>query len=144
MKTKLDLSPLEKAISQLEKSLQYYHSDVSRKDHDLALQFMAASIQAFEYTYELCVKFLRRYLEMSEHSAENIDLMSFPSLVRTACERALIKNDWPVWKQFRNMRNITSHTYNELKAKEVMNIIPAFFEEAKYLLGKIKEKISNL
>lgn len=144
MNIKLDLSPLEKAISQLEKSLKYYNSDIAKKDSDLALQFMAASIQAFEYTYELSVKFLRRYLEMSEPSAENVEIMTFPSLIRTANERALLKTDWSQWKQFREMRNITSHTYDEVKAREVMNIIPIFFADAKYLLERIKTKIKNL
>lgn len=144
MENKLDLSPLEKAISQLEKSLHYYHSDIAKKDPDLALQFMAACIQAFEYTYELCVKFLRRYLEMSEPSAENIDMMTFPTLIRTANERFLLKSEWSLWKQFRDMRNITSHTYDEIKAKNVMGIIPDFYAEAKYLLEKIREKIENL
>lgn len=144
MNTKLDLSPFENAMAQLEKSLKYYHSDMAKADHDLALQFRSACIQAFEYTYELSVKFLRRYLEISEASAENIDAMTFPSLIRTACERSLLKNDWVIWKQYRDMRNSTSHTYDEMKAKEVMNIIPAFFEEAKYLLEKIREKMTTL
>ncbi|SRR5579883_48906 len=140
----LDLSSIEKAITQLETSLNYYHSNLSQHNEELKKLFIAATIQAFEFSYELSVKFLRRYLEMSEPSAGLIEEMSFPNLIRTVCERGLLQNDWQTWKHYRDKRNITSYTYDEVKAHEVMTVIPEFLEEIKYLLNKLKERIKTL
>jgi len=43
---KLDISSFEKALSQLEKSLEYLHSDLAKSDAGLRQQFRAATIQA--------------------------------------------------------------------------------------------------
>ena len=141
--TKLDLTPLEKAIKRLYKSLEYYHSEMAKKDHELLLQFMAATIQSFEFTYELCSKFIQRYLKLVEPSVVIIDEMSFPDIIRTASARGLLLNEWGEWKQYRDKRNITSHTYDELKAHEVMKIVPQFLEEAQYLLAKLKDRMKT-
>lgn len=138
----LDLSSLEKSVNELVDALRYYHSDLAKKDPDLARHLMAGTIKAFEFTYEVGVKFLRRYLELSEPSAEIIDEMSFPSLIRTGNEKGLLKSDVKVWKQYRDKRNITSHTYDEKKAKEVMSVIPDFLLDAQYLLKKLQERNS--
>ncbi|MFI4918135.1 MAG: nucleotidyltransferase substrate binding protein [Legionellales bacterium] len=42
--------------------------------------FEIASIQRFEYRYELAHKMLKRYLELSEPNAEAIEQMSFSDL----------------------------------------------------------------
>lgn len=50
---KLDLTPLEDAVAQLEEALDIYHSDVALTDPRLKRHLRAAVIQAFEFTYEL-------------------------------------------------------------------------------------------
>ena len=57
---KLDYTSLESAVAQLRKSFDYLHSDLARKDTDLREQFRAATIQAFEFSYELAVRMIRR------------------------------------------------------------------------------------
>src|SRR5882757_2845720 len=59
---KLDLSALQDAITALDKSLGYLYSDLA-KDPDLREQFRAACILAFEFTYEVVYKMLKRQLE---------------------------------------------------------------------------------
>jgi nucleotidyltransferase substrate binding protein (TIGR01987 family) len=137
---KLDLTSLERAVSQLRQSLVYYESDLAKQDNGIKLQFRMALIQAFEYTYELSYKMLKRYLEMTEAVFDTIDSMSFPDLIRTGSERDLLKGDWGHWKQYREIRNITAHTYDNSKAELVMGIIPDFLAEAEYLLHTLKEK----
>ena len=44
------------------------------------------------------------------------------------------------WDDYRQKRNLTSHTYNENAAKEVVSIIEDFANEAQYLLDRLKEK----
>ena len=140
---KLDVSQLEKAIIQLEESLSLYKSDHVLKVPELQIHLMAASIQAFEFTYELSWKMLKRYLEMTEPNPDGIDEMSFSDLIRTGCEKGLLKSDLAVWKQYREKRSITSHTYNQDKAIEVFKQIPAFLDDAKYLLNKLQTRISK-
>ncbi|MCX7337766.1 MAG: HI0074 family nucleotidyltransferase substrate-binding subunit [Alphaproteobacteria bacterium] len=139
---KLNLTSLESAVFQLGQSLNYYNSDIAEKDEGIKKQFCMASIQAFEYTYELCHKMLKRYLEMTEPNSESIDFMTFPELIRTGSEKGLLKSDWGQWKQYRDIRNITSHTYDNSKANIAIGFIPDFLVEAKFLLGKLKDKSS--
>lgn len=128
----IDFTPLEKAISSLEKAV------LKNKSVPQDEFVRDASIQRFEYTYELCGKFLRRYLQLTEQTADEVKEMSFPNLIRTASERGLLANDWTVWKIYREKRNITSHTYDEKKAQEIMAIIPDFLQEAQALLITLK------
>ena len=132
----LDVSSLDKAVRSLSVALTAYEKN---KD-DLFVR--DASIQRFEYTYELCHKMLKRYLEMTEPNAEDIDQMSFSALIRTGSERGLLLNGWDEWNKYRYARNLTSHTYNEAKAIEVCDTIPPFLNNAEYLLKTLKERIA--
>jgi nucleotidyltransferase substrate binding protein (TIGR01987 family) len=136
----IDLSSLEKAIAQLKKSLDYADSDLAQNDPDIAQQFRAAGIQAFEYTYELAHKMLKRYLEATEPTPESIDAMSFQELIRTGAEKGLLLHSWDVWHFYRQCRSITSHTYDEAKAEDVFSRLKDFLEEAAFLCAQIKKR----
>ncbi len=133
----LDVSSFEKAIASLEEAVTAYQQQ-SKNNF-----IRDAAIQRFEYTYELSHKMLKRYLEITEPSAEVIDQLPFPDLIRTASERGLLTNGWDVWKDYRHARNATSHTYNEAKAKEVYAVIPHFLDEANHLLMELKKRITG-
>jgi nucleotidyltransferase substrate binding protein (TIGR01987 family) len=139
----LDLSSLSRAIAQLEQSLKYYDSKIVQSDPGLVLQLRAAAIQAFEFTYELSWKMLKRYLEMTSPDPQEIEAMSFVDLIRTGCEKGLLLSDITDWKQFRYERSITSHTYDEAKSISVFQNIPTFLKEAKFLLHKLQERASE-
>ncbi len=124
---KLDLTSLHQALITLDEAVECHSIE---PDNTFIRDAM---IQRFEYCYELTHKMLKRYLESTEPSREVIDHMSFPELIRTASERGLLLQGWDVWKQYRDARNITSHTYNEQKALQVCSIIPLFLKEAKYV-----------
>jgi hypothetical protein len=66
--------------------------------------------------------------------------MSFPTLIRTASEQNLLLGSWSDWHGYRAMRNITSQTYDEAKALEVVGKIPAFLEEARDVLRRLQER----
>ncbi len=136
----IDISSLENAIKQLEISLSYTESDLAEKDGGIALQFRAASIQAFEYTYELAHKMLKRYLEDTEPSPDLIESMTFQELIRTGAERGLLLNSWDIWKAYRKARGSTSHTYNEDSAVSVFSNIPQFLEEVRFLRDQINTR----
>jgi nucleotidyltransferase substrate binding protein (TIGR01987 family) len=136
---KLDLTSFEKAVEQLQVSLDYYDSDLAKKDSGVAAQFRSACIQGFEYTYEISWKMLKRHLEMTSPNPQDFDKMSFPELIRSGNEKDLLLSDIEKWKMYREARDTTSHAYNEKKAVEVFEVISPFLEEAKFLLKKLKE-----
>lgn len=103
-----------------------------------------ACIQRFEYTYELAHKTLRRYLAITEPNDELVKEMSFPDLIRLGCTRNLLLGDVRQWKRYRDARNNTSHTYNELVAIEVVNTIPAFLQEALSLQKTLAKKLGQI
>ena len=127
----LDFSPLINAVTRLDEGLARYRRD------ETDAQIRDGLIQRFEFTYDLAHKFLRRVLEASAANPEEIDRLTFPALIRTASEQGLLKGDWSDWQAFREMRNITSHSYDETKALQVASAIPAFLAEATALRDRL-------
>jgi nucleotidyltransferase substrate binding protein (TIGR01987 family) len=136
----LDFSSLQSAISQLEKSLKYAQSPLAKSDPDLFEQLRNSVIQCFEFTYELSHKMLKRYLEETAASPEEIDLDTFQNLIRTGNEKGLLRSDWLRWRLYRQARTDSSHTYDEGKAEAVYSMAPDFLEEAQYLYKQLVER----
>ena len=130
----LDFTPLANAVSRLAEGLASYLSDTSDT------QIRDGLIQRFEFTYDLSHKMLRRALEAAAATPEEIDRMSFPELVRTGVEQGLVAGQWADWRTYREMRNITSHTYDEAKALQVAQAIPGFLEETRALLERLQNR----
>lgn len=133
-KLELDLASLNNAVERFAEGLE-----VVRQQPDNTL-IRDGVIQRFEFTYELAHKTLRRYLEMTAASQATIDDMVFQDLIRTGNEQGLLLNDWETWKGYRQSRTDTSHTYNEEKALKVIGKIPAFLEEARFLLEQLRKR----
>lgn len=140
---RLELSSLQKAVTQLEEALKYADSDLARSDPHLALHLRAATIQAFEYTYELSHKMLRHHLENVDPNPGAISDLDFSGLIRAGLARGLLSEDLRAWRDFRQNRGATSHTYDEAKAQEVFAKIPRFLSEAKFLLTRIQAEQSR-
>jgi nucleotidyltransferase substrate binding protein (TIGR01987 family) len=126
-------SPFAAALAQLKKNAAFPGSVITREHPESLDAFRAGAIKSFEYTYELAVRFMRRGLESMGLSSDEIDQMSFRTLIRTAAEKGLV-DDPTAWFLFRDKRNITLHTYDELKALDVLAVIPQFIEKANFLL----------
>lgn len=97
-------------------------------------------VQRFEFTYELSHKMLRRFLEAASANPTEFDEADFQYLIRTANEQGLLLGAWPQWRVFRDMRSITSHTHDEEVALKVVAGIPAFLEEAQFLLDQLQQR----
>jgi nucleotidyltransferase substrate binding protein (TIGR01987 family) len=136
----LYLDPLARAIEQLTASLEYGTSDLAAGDPALARQFRAAAIQAFEYTFELSTKMLQRRLK-EILSAGEVDQLSYRDLMRTGAAKGFIDDPLP-WFRFREMRNITSHSYDEAKAEQIAAVLPEFLDKAKFLLRELQQSSS--
>jgi nucleotidyltransferase substrate binding protein (TIGR01987 family) len=133
----LDLTSFQNAIAQLEEAISYCNSDLARSDARLALHLRAAAIQAFEFTYELSHKMLKRHLEATEASIAMVEELSFNDLIRRGYALGLLQAELVDWKAFRKNRGTTSHTYEEAKARDVYDGIPRFLVEAKFLLAQL-------
>ena len=133
----LDLSPLARATKRLSEGLTRYLQNIEDT------QIRDGLIQRFEFTYEISHKLLKRYLEVVSPTPEIYDSMPFADIIRAANEQALLLSDWSQWKQYRDMRAKTSHTYNEGAALEVVADIPLFLREAEYLLARLTERCSQ-
>jgi nucleotidyltransferase substrate binding protein (TIGR01987 family) len=136
MNDKLNLAPLEKAVSRLTEGLARYEKDITDT------QIRDGLIQRFEFSYEISHKILKRHLEAVSPTPEQFDAMAFADLIRSANEQGLLLGDWSAWKIYREMRSKTSHTYDEEIAIEVVQGIPAFLIEARHLLKQLQERNS--
>jgi len=131
----LDFQSLQRAIAQLDAGLK--ESQASPESELLR----DGVIQRFEYTYVLSWKMLRRYLEVTLPNPEEVDAMSFQTLIRTGSEQGLLLSGWDHWVNYRKARGTTSHVYDGEKAREVFGVVPEFLQEAKYLLGRLSERM---
>ena len=125
---------MENAVQRLDEGLIRYQKDISDT------QIRDGLIQRFEFTYEISHKMLKRYLEMVSPSPGEFNDMAFADLIRSGNEHGLLLGDWSDWKNYRERRGKTSHTYNEEIAIDVVQSIPTFLEEARHLLTQLKEK----
>lgn len=123
---KLILTPFEDALKSLEDVLQEKKNDIVRD----------ATIQRFEYTYELSWKMIKRHLEWSGNS--RTDALSKRDLFREAAEVGLI-GDAETWFEYNGARNKIAHTYNESTAEEVYEAAIKFAPDARSLLVELKK-----
>jgi nucleotidyltransferase substrate binding protein (TIGR01987 family) len=135
----LDLTALKKAVASLEGSLALVgNEDWFYEQSQIAQDtFIAGVIKNFEFVYELSVKMMKRRLELDSISSSEIDAMNFRDLLRTAAETGLI-SVVEHWFKYRDMRNITSHTYDHEKAQQVYEDTKFFINDAVSLLKTLE------
>jgi len=135
----LDLSSLRKAVASLERAIKVVSTQIKNQvgtDQEEVLR--AGVIQNFEFTYEICWKFMKRWLEINI-SDPAIDGMSRKELFRMAAESQLI-NNVENWFFYHKARNETSHTYNSEIAQNVYLAAINFIVDAKALLLILESK----
>ena len=135
---KINYSKLTDALSQLELSLELIESEDARQNPVYREEFRTAAIKKFEYTYDLAVKLIRRQLAEIVSNPAELSQMSFMDLIHTGHQAGLVQ-DINYYRAFRASRNITSHTYDETKAQEVMDTMEEFIPEIKYLIKKLEQ-----
>jgi nucleotidyltransferase substrate binding protein (TIGR01987 family) len=126
----LDLSSFQKALVSLDRAI--VRAEQTPGDEELR----DAVIQRFEYTFELAWKTLKRQLEQEVAEPASVDRLAFHDLLREAATRALVP-DVEAWMEYRRQRNITSHSYDEEKARSVYRTVLRFAPDAKALAEEI-------
>jgi nucleotidyltransferase substrate binding protein (TIGR01987 family) len=137
---KLDLSSLRKAVESLEKALRVADDGafMSRLNDEQKQTVRAGVIQNFEFTYELCWKFMRRWLETNLGSAY-VAGVSRRQLFRLSAEHRLI-SDVNSWMEYHDARNETAHTYDENTAEDVFETAQKFLADARDLLEALEAR----
>ena len=136
----LDLSSLKKAILSLDALLRRIEDRdfFDALDETIRNGLKAGVIQNFEFTYELCWKFMKRDLEINIGSTY-VDGVNRKELFRIGAENHLIV-DVTKWIQYHELRNITSHTYEAEKADAVFSGAFRFIDDAKGLLAALERR----
>ena len=128
-----NITALENAENRLQEMLARYnkeHEDEAVRD---------SVIQRFEFTYSIALKTLRKYFIERAFVLEEVNQMSFNEMIRTASQLNLLVSNLEKWIVYREMRNMTSYTYDEEIALQVVSIIPDFSKEIAYLITRLKE-----
>jgi len=135
----LDLSSLKKAVASLDKALKVAADDrLDDMPEDQQDVIKAGVIQSFEFTYELCWKFMKRWLE-ENMGAAYVDGVTRRELFRLSAESKLIA-DVDQWMEYHDARNETSHTYDHDAADEIFQVAKTFFPDAERLSQALEEK----
>jgi len=135
----LDLSALIKASESFAQSIDVLRQyQIESSDVALLKTIQAGVIQHFEFTYELCWKFMKRWLERNLGRSE-VEGISRRALFRLAHESRLI-DDVDGWMLFHAARNQTSHTYEQSTADDVLIVAKSFLPHAQNLRASLQAK----
>lgn len=122
----ISIDPLKKAFSKLKQFSDNLNTE----------QEKAGAIQAFEYSFELSWKTMKRFLH-----ARGSDANSPREVFRLAALEGFIK-DPELWFDFLVKRNMTVHTYHEAESERVVAILPSFVQEV-HLLITVLERLCD-
>jgi nucleotidyltransferase substrate binding protein (TIGR01987 family) len=140
---KLDISSLRNAVAAFERIAAVYRREAGKSPEDDVSDTIeglrAGLIQAFEFTYELSWKYMKRWLEVNR-SREAVSGIPQRELFRLAAENTLI-TDVTKWFDFHKERNRTSHIYDEEVAEEVQNSALDFLPYAKDFLSRLEQRL---
>lgn len=128
MEYEISISPFKKALSALDKAIEQPKNEFTRD----------ASIQRFEYSFELCWKLLKRYFFLKT----GIEEFQIKNIFREAAKQGLIENV-DNWFIYHTARNLTSHTYNEQTAEETYQAAKKFAIDARLLLENLERSLGD-
>jgi nucleotidyltransferase substrate binding protein (TIGR01987 family) len=136
----LDLNSLVRATDSYRRAVAVACSDarMAGLDADQKDTIRAGVIQNFEFTYELCWKFMKRWLDNSLGSSQ-VDGVTRRELFRLAAEHQLIE-DVDQWMLYHDARNEVAHTYDRHAAQEVFRVAETFLPVAERLLQHLEMK----
>jgi len=133
----LELESLRKSVHALERAI-WASGAVAELHPDLQEAVRAGVIQHFEMAYEICWKFMKRWIEANV-GATQVDGVTRRELFRQAAENRLI-DDVEAWMLHHYARNLTSHTYDEGAAAKVLQQAPRLMMDASRFLAAIEAR----
>ena len=131
MEERLDLSSLRKVVDSLDEALA---EQARNPDNELVRD---ACIQRFERCYAQTKKMIKLHLAMTGPDPGAVERMALEDRIRQAHAAGLLRNSWDDWWQYREDRAATSHGYDEKKAGAILDNLPGFAAEVRYLLDRL-------
>lgn len=131
----IDFSSLGKALKSLQEAVEL--SKESPSDEIIR----DAVIQRFEYTFELCWKHLKRYLEQEGFNSPD-RILNYKDMIRDAAQMKLLDNP-EMWFKYREARNLTVHTYDRSNAESVYLSALSFLSDATSLFTNLKQQYND-
>jgi nucleotidyltransferase substrate binding protein (TIGR01987 family) len=120
------------ALEQFERALARLHDVLAQPESEFIRD---ATVQRFEFTFEAGWRAMYRWLRMRGVDVDEDAYSSIPE----AFKRRLI-SDEKGWSEMRKYRNLTSHTYNENLAVEVVAFIR---QEGAALLTSLLQRLKE-
>jgi nucleotidyltransferase substrate binding protein (TIGR01987 family) len=131
----LDLSSLKKAVDSSDRAIKVAEGNKNSAQEEV---IRAGVIQNFEFTYELCWKFIKRWFELNATGA-SVDGVTRKELFRLAAESRLITGV-ENWFKYHTARNETAHAYDPAKAAEIYALAAPFAADAGKLLQVLEQR----
>ena len=97
-----------------------------------------SAIQRFEFTFEFAWKVLKEFL-----SLQGLEARSSRAAIRGVFEVGLIPED-DRWLGLLELRNLASHTYDEILADRLYAELPGALRLFRTLLLRIREELTTL
>ena len=127
----LDIENLRNAYESLNKAYKFYSEE--NNNSDINDMYADSCIKRFEYTYETAWKTMKKYLKLVYNKSE--EELTMNNIFRYM-EGYGFAESWLSWKEYNTQRNNTAHEYNFQKARRLIQIIPNFLVDVKFLLDK--------
>lgn len=121
------LSSFEKAIDRLSEALAQPKNEFIRD----------SAIQRFEFTFEFAWKVMKGFL-----SLQGVEARSPRAAIRGAFEVGMIPED-EHWLGLMELRNLTSHTYDETVAERIYAELPGTLVLFRQLLSRIRKEMKS-
>ncbi len=131
----LDLSSFRKALASLEEAVAF---SAPEADEHLRNIVRAGVVKNFEFTYELCWEFMKRWLETNVEPTV-ADGVTRRELFRLAAEQRLI-DDVDAWMSYHEARNQTSQRYDAEVAEMACLAARDLFLNARALLTALEAR----
>ena len=135
----INIEALERANARLGQFIALYgETDEDHPHHDA---LGAAVVKSFEFTFELALITIRRFVADYALSPGQVGQMRMADVIRTAGRFGLIDppEDWLI---FRQPRNATSHEYfDEDSIDRIVDVAPELHDSVNSLLNSLREKM---
>ena len=128
-KNEAQLIQFEKSLKKLGDVLEMMKN--TNENHDI---FRDSAIQRFEISFDLCWKTLKEYLR----EKYGVETASPKKVFQEAFKQGVIDNE-DVWLTMTDMRNETSHAYDEIFAEKVSVELPSVHIALEKLLWILKK-----
>lgn len=136
----IDFTALRRALAMLQEALALWQAQP--EGTVLKPHLRSAVIQSFEFSYELSVRLLRRVLIERAAAAQRVADLSFNDLLRAGADAGLLADPLR-WRAWRELRNATSHAYDEAKAQAVAMGAVTFVDDAASLLSAMEADLGE-